>query len=51
MPEETKPQETAEEVRKKAIQAYYDAVSKEEKAAVVKQYPFLSEVFSAANHS
>ena len=39
------------ETRKKAIQAYYDATTKEARAEVVKQYPFLAEVFSAVNHS
>ena len=34
-----------------AVKAYYDAVSREDKAAVVKQYPELEFIFSAGNHS
>lgn len=33
------------------VKAYYDAKTPEEKAAVVKKYPELEQVFSAANHS
>lgn len=36
--------------RKAAIQAYHDATTREAKAAVVKQYPFLNTIYSGANH-
>lgn len=34
-----------------AVQAYYDAPTRDAKAAVVKQYPVLKTVFSSGNHS
>ena len=34
-----------------AVKAYYDAATKEDKAAVVKKFPFLNSVFSTVNHS
>lgn len=46
--EKTKP--THAEERKAAIQAYHDAATAEEKRAVVKKHPFLSQIYSAANH-
>lgn len=42
---------TAAEQRKAAIQKYYDATTQEAKADVVKEFPELASVFSAANHS
>lgn len=45
------PQLTEAETRKLAVQAYYDAETREAKAAVVKQYPILATIFSAANHN
>lgn len=50
MADETKAK-TPQELRIEAVAAYYEAKTKEEKAAVVEKYPFLSEVFSASNHS
>lgn len=48
---EASPKLTAEQERKVAIQAYHDAETREAKAAVVKQYPILAKIYSAANHS
>ncbi len=42
---------TPEQLKKEAIEAYYLAKTREAKAAVVAQYPILSTIFSAANHS
>lgn len=54
MPDETPkapaaPSKDAE--RQKAITAYNDAQTREAKAAVVKQYPFLADIFSVGNHN
>lgn len=49
MPDETAL--TPEQEKQKAVQAFYDAKTREEKAAVVKQYPMLKEIFSEANYS
>lgn len=48
-PEKKEP--TAEELRKIAIQSYMDAPTREAKRDVVKQYPFLAQIYSGANHS
>ena len=37
--------------RQIALQAYYDANTAEKKAAVVKQYPLLSQIFASVNHT
>jgi len=42
--------EKTEDDRKAAIQAYYDATDRKSKGEIVKKYPFLAEIFSAANH-
>lgn len=42
---------TPEQQRKEAIEAYYLAKTREAKAALVAKYPFLSTIFSEANHS
>lgn len=36
--------------RQAAVKAYLGAKTKEDRAAVVKQYPFLSEIFASVNH-
>lgn len=46
---ESKP--STEQVRKEAVEKYLNAVGKEAKAAVVKEFPFLASVFSEGNHS
>jgi hypothetical protein len=54
MPDETPkaPAQTSKEAEKqKAINAYNDAATREAKAAVVKQYPFLADIFSIGNHN
>lgn len=47
----TPEQAPVQDERMRAIRAYYNARSKEERAAIVKQYPFLEQIFSAGNHS
>jgi hypothetical protein len=42
---------TVAQDRAQAIKEYYDAATREAKAAVVTKYPFLKEVFSPGNHS
>ena len=39
------------EEKRIAVQAYYEAKTKEERAAIVKQFPVLREIFSDSNHS
>lgn len=51
MADEIKVPEPKTDARKKAIQAYHDAATREAKAEVVKQYPFLAEIYSQGNHS
>ena len=43
---------TPEQEKAAAVKAYYEAAPDRDKmAAVVKEYPILNTVFSAANHS
>lgn len=42
---------TAAQVRANAIKEYYDATTREAKAAVIAKYPDLASVFSSGNHS
>ena len=50
MTDETKPELSAEE-KKAAISEYHKAGTAKDKAEVVKRYPFLAQVFAAANHA
>jgi hypothetical protein len=56
MPPETAPSQPADTkpaplTREQKIKAYYDAPTREAKAAVVEKYPELAAIFSAGNHS
>jgi len=42
---------TPEQEKSAAVKAYFEAVTREAKAAVVKQFPILKNIFSDANHS
>lgn len=50
MAEESENKITPEQ-RRQAVKEYHDAKGKEEKAAVVEKFPFLSEIYSQINHS
>lgn len=40
----------AEVTREQKIAEYYNAVTREEKSAVIKKYPELAAIFSSGNH-
>jgi hypothetical protein len=51
MTDKPTPAEITPADKQAAVKAYYDAITKEAKADVVKKFPFLKDIFSAVNHS
>ncbi len=51
-PEQSAPkQKTEAELRKEGIQEYHNAKTREERADVVRKFPFLASIYSSLNHA